>query len=116
MIHRNCFEILDRESYLEHMKHCRDGYIINKYYTSAKYIFHACSFKDNLSRDNFVYQDDYYYVDENMKIINYEDGSNTHFRKDVWGINYNTIKYLLNKKIISLVNDSDMALINLLYK
>lgn len=115
MIHRNCFEILDKELYLKHMKNKRQGYITSKY-SSAKYILHAYSFKDSLSRDNFVYQDDYYYVNEDMKIISHEGGSNTCFRKDVWGINHNTIKYLLRNNIINYVDSSSMALIDLLYK
>ncbi len=113
MIHRNCFEILKKELYLKHMKNKRQGYITSKY-SSAKYILHAYSFKDNLSKDNFVYQDDYYYTNEEMKLLSCSDGSN--FRKDVWSINHNTIKFLLRKRIIGNINDSDMALIDLLYK
>ena len=113
MIHRNCFEILDKKLYLEHMRGKRGGFNTSKF-RCARYILHAFSFKDSLSKNNFVYQDDYYYVDGNMKIIQNDSVSN--FRKDVWTINHNTIKYLLKNNIIGPVNSSSMALISLLYK
>lgn len=113
MIHRNCFEIIDKKLFFEHMRRKRGGYNI-KPYLSANYILHAYSFKDSLSRDNFVYQDDYYYADDNMRLI--KQGGFTSFRENVWSINHNTIKYLLRNNIISPINSSSMALISLLYK
>jgi len=113
MIYKNCFEIINKELFFQHMRGKREGFNIKQYQT-AHYILHAYLFKDNLSKNNLVYQDDYYYADENMNLIEYEEFSS--YRRNVWKINHNTVKYLLRNNIIIPIKNSSMALISLLYK
>jgi len=116
MIHKNCFEIIDINLYINHIKNLRKGFSIRRL-KNIKYILHAYSFKNGLSRNNFIYQNDYYYVDNNMNIIMYnDDGYGGGYRQNVWAINHNTIKYLLINNIIRIVDAPSMAKINLLYK
>jgi len=120
MIQRNFFKVSDQDAYLKHLRIRRGVYDIKRYnfikYSSIKYILHAYSLKSNLSRDNFIYLDDYYYADNNMDIIIFEDDYCSNFRKNVDSIKYNTIRYLLKNSIIHIADEPDTAKINLLYK
>ncbi len=116
--HRNCFEIVDNVKYLHYLNKktsYKRGSLAK--HRRAKFILHACSFSNSLSKEIFAYNEDYFLYDENLQMI--ENIPQTYmYRKNVFFISHNSIKYLLNKGVIRPLeeNPSIMAKINLLYK